>query len=504
MENQNEIWQVNVNGQIYETSFEAMIQWINDGSLLPQDKVRRGNLRWLEAGKTSLLYGFFNAKELGIAAPPIISSIETSSIIKSNPVSGEVRSSINNLQVNVTEQPLSAITGQNFAPQNTHNFSPQIINTDVCAKHIGVPPVYICSACSSVFCKACPNSYGSVKICPACGEMCHLIEAVKNKEKQNRRPLTGFGFMDFANALAYPFKFPVSLILGTILFVFFTIGQSVTAIGGAYLFYGAIVCAMLANTLTFGILSNAVENIGQGKLESDFMPSFDDFSAWDDVIHPFFLSIGVYLVSFGLFIILLVGFVWYSIGSIGETMKQPAVAGSVPESKSDLSSGKQVSNLKKLSEQLNRNNQFQNGEMPDSNQIAKSQFPAKTEEEANQRFRQEMLNGTEGGRGEQNTGQSNVEQKPDMKNAISSLLKTAGVILIPLSLALLWGLFYFPAACAVAGYTRSFTAVLNPLVGLDTIKRLGLDYVKILLAGCGFIDFYFCRKFNFRINFFTV
>jgi hypothetical protein len=56
---------------------------------------------------------------------------------------------------------------------------------------------------------------------------------------------------------------------------------------------------------------------------------------------------------------------------------------------------------------------------------------------------------------------------------------------IPLFLLLMvgvvWGLFYFPAACAVAGYTRSFAATINPLVGLDTIRRMGFDYVKILL-----------------------
>ncbi len=45
----------------------------------------------------------------------------------------------------------------------------------------------------------------------------------------------------------------------------------------------------------------------------------------------------------------------------------------------------------------------------------------------------------------------------------------------------LWGALYYPAACAVAGYTRSFVATVNPLVGLDTIRRLGLTYVKILL-----------------------
>ncbi len=53
--------------------------------------------------------------------------------------------------------------------------------------------------------------------------------------------------------------------------------------------------------------------------------------------------------------------------------------------------------------------------------------------------------------------------------------------MIPILLALLWGLFYFPVACAVAGYTRSITAVINSAVGLDAIKHLGFDYVKILL-----------------------
>ena len=57
------------------------------------------------------------------------------------------------------------------------------------------------------------------------------------------------------------------------------------------------------------------------------------------------------------------------------------------------------------------------------------------------------------------------------------------IFLLVGGVCLIWGLFYFPAACAVAGYTQSFSATVNPLVGLDTIKRLGLDYAKILLMG---------------------
>lgn len=45
-------------------------------------------------------------------------------------------------------------------------------------------------------------------------------------------------------------------------------------------------------------------------------------------------------------------------------------------------------------------------------------------------------------------------------------------------LCLGWGLFYYPMALTVAGYTQSFSSVVNPLVGLDTIRRMGTTYFK--------------------------
>jgi hypothetical protein len=50
------------------------------------------------------------------------------------------------------------------------------------------------------------------------------------------------------------------------------------------------------------------------------------------------------------------------------------------------------------------------------------------------------------------------------------------VLLLLLSVG--WGIFYGPMAMAVAGYTQGIGSVLNPLVGLDTIRRMGLTYFK--------------------------
>jgi len=70
-----EIWQVEVNGEVYQADFTELTSWVADGALQPEDKIRRGNLRWIEAGKVPLLTAFFNAKAAG-QPPPTISVSE--------------------------------------------------------------------------------------------------------------------------------------------------------------------------------------------------------------------------------------------------------------------------------------------------------------------------------------------------------------------------------------------------------------------------------------------
>jgi hypothetical protein len=56
---------------------------------------------------------------------------------------------------------------------------------------------------------------------------------------------------------------------------------------------------------------------------------------------------------------------------------------------------------------------------------------------------------------------------------------SGGIIFVLLFLVFIaWGIFYYPMALTVAGYTQSVGSVLNPLVGLDTIRRMGSTYFK--------------------------
>src|SRR5688500_5168308 len=74
--NPHEIWQVEVGGQVYEAAFAELGDWIGEGSLLPQDKVRKGNLRWTEARHVPTLVPFFNAKERGLPMPVLFSTTD--------------------------------------------------------------------------------------------------------------------------------------------------------------------------------------------------------------------------------------------------------------------------------------------------------------------------------------------------------------------------------------------------------------------------------------------
>ena len=67
----NEIWQVEVGGTIYEAALAELPEWIGEGSLQPADKVRKGNLRWIEARKVPALLPFFNARERGEPMPVV-------------------------------------------------------------------------------------------------------------------------------------------------------------------------------------------------------------------------------------------------------------------------------------------------------------------------------------------------------------------------------------------------------------------------------------------------
>ena len=501
-QNPNEIWQVEVGGQIYEAPFGELGDWIGEGSLQPEDKVRKGNLRWIEARRVPNLVPFFNAKQQGLPMPVVVSTTDAAPA----PLSPEV----------IAAPPVSADTGQVFAPATTFNPSvadpvehtiavpaePQTSPSDpnFCAIHSDVPTVFLCDGCANGFCKVCPKAYGgSVRICPFCGAMCRALSEVRQKQTQTERRTTaitqGFGASDFFNALGHPFKFKASLIFGALMFMGFSLGQSASSIGGMYMMVGSIFCVMLANMLTFGVLANTIDNFTHGHLDANFMPDFENFEIWDDVIHPFFLSIGAYISSFGPFIlVLIIGFylVVSSVSSQMDTFQQKveSIPGSHTfDTKRTMEQSEDVKSvLGDISDkQAERVEDMENLDTFEEEETAEERVArgrqAALDEMRDQEELWEMAQDSRRQSLEGVIGKSPETQAQETEAMLQSFLGLAAPLVVIGAIFFLWGLFYFPAACAVAGYTRSFTATINPIVGLDTIKRLGGTYVLVLLMG---------------------
>ena len=187
-------WEIETQGQIYIADLKELKQWIAEGAVLPSDKVRRGNLRWLPAEKVPDLYNSFNLDDLNLAANDL--KLESSDL--------------------QTQFVFEALAEENIA---------EWIIEKVCHSHRDFDAVFVCDICQKSFCKACPKSYGTVKICPLCGALCRginepaklhksvgainkpYLKTDKNIGKDGGQDLSGFQKQNFTKAFVYLFKF---------------------------------------------------------------------------------------------------------------------------------------------------------------------------------------------------------------------------------------------------------------------------------------------------------
>ena len=59
MSSQEPVWQVNIDGQVYETELETLKRWIAEGRVLADRQVRKGTLSWIAASRVPALRGLF-------------------------------------------------------------------------------------------------------------------------------------------------------------------------------------------------------------------------------------------------------------------------------------------------------------------------------------------------------------------------------------------------------------------------------------------------------------
>src|SRR6185295_18793747 len=79
MSAQPEVWRVSTIEGIFETDLETLRQWIVEGCVLPTDKVSKGKLSWIEAGKAPMLRAAFRGEHVPATPPPSVAATDAGS-----------------------------------------------------------------------------------------------------------------------------------------------------------------------------------------------------------------------------------------------------------------------------------------------------------------------------------------------------------------------------------------------------------------------------------------
>jgi hypothetical protein len=417
-----EQWRVSTVEGIFETDLETLKQWIVEGCVLPTDKVSKGKLGWIDAGKAPMLRAAFNG-ELG-TPPPAPAPVQAAQPTHVPAVSEHTAASQQFEAYTVEEE---SFGHDEFAPP-AHAAALQ----DNCHNHPEVSAKYVCRVCGAAFCAECPRFVGTTPLCTLCGDMCKPFEEFRSNIQRREFQGSGFGINDFFRALKYPLQHKLALAFGAAIYGFMLLAG----------FRGQVI----AFVIMFGCISHVISQVAWGRLHRSFLPDFSSFSMWDDLAVPLGLGIGIFIVTWGPTSALALA-LFFGVINGGDLSATGPVAPETPTvTQQDVGTlTDPEADPKKLEEAYAKINSTRPGSV-----ISKE--AEKSQKELN-------------------------DPTADMRRLTKMLSLSIGLGLL-LLLSVLWAVFYGPMALCVAGYTEHFGSVINPLVGLDTIRRMGLTYFK--------------------------
>jgi hypothetical protein len=455
-----ETWRVMTPEGIFEADLDTLRQWIVEGCVLPTDKVAKGNLNWIDAGRApSLRKAFAGEMDAPQAAPtpPQFETVAAGVVQPSWPEAVTHESSYNNSHAADAQHAYA--DEQNFyadasyadansayadAPQGYAYNAATLHQHTTCYNHMDAPPHYICRACNNTFCKSCPNFVNKIPLCPLCGDLCNPFNEVKERAVRREYQSAGFGFAEFGKSLAYPFKNIFSLIAMSIFY--------------AFLLFGGFKGQLVAWGILFGCMSHVISQFAWGRTNRGFLPEMDSFSFYEDVVRPLFLSIGIFIITLGPMIVLILA-VWF--GFFSGSSKAPITPS--PMSPAQMQPAPAAA--------AEKSEEFTDEDMDaliEGNDPEKEAAAAKKVDRMHPAY--------------QMNKEMERQKEPDIPlSSLLGFLGVGGAIIGLFLLALAWAFFYYPMALAVAGYTEDFWSVVNPVVGLDTMRRMGFTYVKAFM-----------------------
>lgn len=420
------MWQVMIQGEIYDADLPTLKQWIFDGYVTSSDKVKKGSLNWIEANRVPILRRVFSGEE----QPPFQPE--------------EPKATVPNVVEQITAATSTQSGTESYQQQDGHTRS-----FGGCYNHPEQPAQYVCRVCQNTFCQTCPKFVGTTNtpLCPLCGDLCQPYQ--QNVQQHTQLTSYGsraFGFAEFGQAFKYPFKDVIKLLM-------------TGAICGLLSMAGGIGAA-LSYMILFGSISLAIRRVSAGDQHSSFFPDLSSFSWWDDVLVPMLLSVGISIVTLGPTVVLIFALTMGWLGFLGS---------STPSDMAMQQEQKQMLDDEDFDQLINQSDPEKERKAREKLQPMMRGQKVLDKNEKSKTLSEET----------EDSEQMSYEPSPLWKY-VEPLLKAALPIFIILLIGLGWMIFYSPMALAIAGYTQDFWSVVNPFFGLSAIRQMGTVYFKAL------------------------
>ena len=288
----------------------------------------------------------------------------------------------------------------------------------------------MCSQCGKGWCTECVQHHGTATICPDCDALCVKTaekEAAERVARQRRRPLRE----ELGTVFSYPLRDPMAYIMMAVVVGVFSVAAKVAAFGG-------LIAIVFYYGLLYAYAFTAINRVSAGNT-TDFMPNISDIT---DLLKQVFLGLAAMIVSIGPLILLIVlglGAALAMIGGAGGGEPAFDEAGTPPEFREMLrEQGMSEEEIAEIEESYGT--EFEEGDDPYSD-----------------------------------------------AGVSAAAIGTGIGVLVAFPFAALWALLYSPIALIAAAISQSFFATLNPITGIDAIRRMGSIYWEAWLIYTGIV-----------------
>jgi hypothetical protein len=292
-----------------------------------------------------------------------------------------------------------------------------------CATHADRPSEAVCTTCGKGWCPDCLRRQGTAVICASCDALCVTVadrEAKEARARQRARPLTD----EIGTVLRYPFTDATAFVAFAVVVGVFSTLASIAAFGGGF-------GILFSQGLLYAYAFTAINRVSAGDMDG-FMPEISDMA---DLAGPLRVGVAALLVSSG-----------------------PLLALTFLYPPSDVAQALGVGRASALVAPT---------PAPSAEPTLSPAVAALTEDDSD---------------GSGDHGAAPPADSDEAADAADAAAAGREEPLVPawafgaFALALLWKLVYSPIAFVAGGISRSFLKTLNPVVGLDAIRRMGPTY----------------------------